>query len=92
MTDRQLVPLDAQPYNDVLFVDLAAPAEHLYELALRRQTALDDLLRILELHETRSVLVHETARVASALAPLIGEARQLYELAQERIEASKSGA
>ena len=84
MPDRKLVPLQSQAFDGVLYVDLSAPAEHLYDVAERRLNALEDLLRVLEVHEGHDVLVHETARVASALVPQVGEARQLYELARKR--------
>ncbi|MED5610033.1 MULTISPECIES: hypothetical protein [Pseudomonas] len=92
MPDRKLVPLQAQAYESVLYVDLSAPSEHLYEVAERRLNALEDLLRVLEVHEGHDVLVHETARVASALVPLVGEARQLYELARRRALEAPAGA
>jgi len=84
MADRRLVALQAQASEGVLYVDTAAPAEHIYDVAERRLNALEDLLRVLEVHDVGDVLVHETSRLASALAPLVGEARQLYELAREQ--------
>lgn len=83
MTDFQPIPLTAQPYGDVLFINAAAPAAHLREAALRRLTAVEDLLQLMEDDADRG-LIHATARLASALAPLVSEARQLYELALER--------
>ena len=82
MTERKLVPLYAQP-DPVFFIDSAIPANELSEAAARRLVAVEDMLRVLEYHQTDDVLIYETARLASALVPLVGEARQLYELALE---------
>ncbi|SDJ59076.1 hypothetical protein SAMN05216189_101969 [Pseudomonas delhiensis] len=86
MADRKLVPLHHQSFDDVLFVNTGAPAAHLYDAAVRRLAALEDLLHVLECHDGDDVLVQETSRLASALVPLAGEARHLYELAQLRLE------
>lgn len=83
MFEFQPIPLTAQPYDDVLFINAAAPADHLREAALRRLTAVEDLLQLMEDDADRG-LIHATARLASALAPLVSEARQLYELALEQ--------
>lgn len=88
MPEFRPIPLTAQPYDDVLFINSAAPAEHLREAALRRLTAVEDLLTLME-DDTDRGLVHATARLASALAPLVSEARQLYELALERPTAAR---
>lgn len=79
-----LVPLSpaTEPHDDVLFVDPNAPADHLHEAAARRLGALQDLLHMLEDCADEMPLTHLQARMASALAPLAAEARQLYELAQ----------
>ena len=66
MADRRLVALQAQASEGVLYVDTAAPAEHIYDVAERRLNALEDLLRVLEVHDVGDVLVHETSRLASA--------------------------
>lgn len=83
MPDFHPVPLTTQPYDDVLFVNASAPPGHLRETALRRLTTVEDILRLME-DDTGSGLIHATARLASALAPLVSEARQLYELALDR--------
>lgn len=88
MADPKLVPLHHQSFEDVLFVNAGAPAAHLYDAAARRLAALEDLLRVLECHDGDDVLVQETSRLASALVPMAGEARHLYELAQQRAERS----
>ncbi|MDN6859022.1 hypothetical protein QO207_20700 [Pseudomonas sp. CAN2814] len=77
------VPLTGQFGEEVLFINSLAPAEHLREAALRRLTAVEDLLQLIE-DDHDSGLIRATARLASALAPLVSEARQLYELALER--------
>ncbi|PJI50072.1 MAG: hypothetical protein CTR55_12205 [Pseudomonas sp.] len=77
------VPLTGQFGEEVLFINALAPAAHLREAALRRLTAVEDLLRLMEDDNDRGLL-HATSRFASALAPLASEARQLYELALER--------
>ncbi|WP_054909891.1 MULTISPECIES: hypothetical protein [unclassified Pseudomonas] len=77
------VPLTGQFGEEVLFINALAPAEHLREVALRRITAVENLLQLME-DDSDSGLIHATARLASALAPLVSEARQLYELALER--------
>lgn len=81
MADLKLVPVNCQPYDDVLFINAAAPAEHLFEAANRRLQALEDLLHVLECHDVPDALLQETARLAWALAPLASDARQLYQLA-----------
>ncbi|MCJ1885860.1 hypothetical protein LNN38_13480 [Pseudomonas sp. LA21] len=83
MPDFHPVPLTTQPYDDVLFVNASASSDHLRETALRRLTAVEDVLRLME-DDTDRGLIHATARLASALAPLVSEARQLYELALDR--------
>lgn len=83
MPDFRPVPLTFQPYDDVLFVNASAPPDHLHETALRRLSAVEDVLRLME-DDTDRGLIHATARLASALAPLVSEARQLYELALDR--------
>ena len=82
MLELQLVPLATQPGEGVFFINALAPPQQLHEAALRRLTAVEDLLRLMEDDADRG-LIHATARFASALAPLVGEARQLYELALE---------
>lgn len=82
MPDFRPIPLTHQPYEDVLFINAAASVDHLREAALRRLTAVEDLLQLMEDDADRGLL-HATARLASALAPLVSEARQLYELALE---------
>ncbi|WP_325436822.1 hypothetical protein [Pseudomonas nitroreducens] len=77
------VPWTGQFGEEVLFINALAPAEHLREVALRRITAVENLLQLME-DDSDSGLIHATARLASALAPLVSEARQLYELALER--------
>lgn len=77
------VPLTGQFGEEVLFINALAPAEHLREVALRRITAVENLLQLME-DDSDSGLIHATAGLASALAPLVSEARQLYELALER--------
>jgi hypothetical protein len=77
------IPLTGQFGEEVLFINSLAPAKHLREAALRRLTAVEDLLQLLEVDHDSS-LICATARLASALAPLVSEARQLYELALER--------
>jgi hypothetical protein len=77
------VPLTGQFGEEVLFINSLAPAAHLREAALRRLTAVEDLLQLMEDDSDRGLL-QATARLASALAPLVSEARQLYELALER--------
>ncbi|EMM7970733.1 hypothetical protein [Pseudomonas aeruginosa] len=84
MADNRLVVLLAQASEGVLYVDTAAPAEYIYDVAERRLNALVNLLRVLDVHDVGDVLVHQTPRLASALVPLVGEARQLYELAREK--------
>ncbi|MED5609055.1 MULTISPECIES: hypothetical protein [Pseudomonas] len=83
MPEAKLEPLQHQSYEDVLFVNPNAPANHLFEAAESRLSRLEDMLRVLENHEGSDVLVMETARIASALAPLAGEAKQLYALAHQ---------
>jgi len=83
MPDLKLIPLRHQPFEDVLFINAAASAEHLFEAASRRLQALEDLLQVLENHDSAESLLQETARLAWALAPLASEARQLYEAAQQ---------
>ena len=77
------VPWTGQFGEEVLFINALAPAEHLREVALSRITAVENLLQLME-DDSDSGLIHATARLASALAPLVSEARQLYELALER--------
>jgi len=77
------VPLYSEPGNDVLFFNALAPTEQLRDAALRRLTAVEDLLRLMEDDSDRG-LIHATSRLAAALVPLVSEARQLYELALER--------
>ncbi|MCP1647873.1 hypothetical protein N7414_10465 [Pseudomonas sp. GD04087] len=77
------VPLTGQCGEEVLFINALAPVAHLREAALRRMTAVEDLLQLMQNDSDRG-LVQATARLASALAPLASEARQLYELALER--------
>lgn len=77
------VPLAGQFGEEVLFINALAPVAHLREAALRRITAVEDLLQLME-DDSDSGLIRATARFASALAPLVSEARQLYELALER--------
>ncbi|WP_152223985.1 hypothetical protein [Pseudomonas sp. SCB32] len=83
MPDFRPIPLTTQPHDDVLFVNASSPPDHLHETALRRLTAVEDILRLME-DDTDRGLIHATARLASALAPLVSEARQLYELALDR--------
>ncbi|MDU4255193.1 hypothetical protein [Pseudomonas sp.] len=82
---REFLPvaLTGQFGEEVLFINALAPVEHLREAALRRITAVEDLLQLME-DDSDSGLIRATARFASALAPLVSEARQLYELALER--------
>ena len=77
----------AQPHDDVLFVNAEAPADHLFETAARRLSAVEDLLCLLE-HSPDRGLVDEVARLASALMPPISEARYLIELALQRRDAA----
>lgn len=79
-----LIPLSpaTEPHDDVLYVNPNAPSDHLHEAAVRRLSALEDLLHMLEDSADEMPLTHLQARMASALAPLAAEARQLYELAQ----------
>jgi len=77
------IPLSSEPGNEVLFINALAPAAELRDAAVRRLTAVEDLLQLMEDDSDRG-LVHATARLASALVPLVSEARQLYELALER--------
>lgn len=83
MPDLKLIPLRHQPFEDVLFINAAASAEHLFEAAARRLQALEELLNVLANHDGSESLLEETARLAWALAPLASEARQLYEVAQQ---------
>jgi len=83
MSEFLPVPLEFRPYEDVVFFNALASVEQLREAALLRMTAVEDLLCLLEDDSDRG-LINATARLASALAPLVSEARQLYELALER--------
>jgi hypothetical protein len=79
-----LIPLSpaTEPHDDVLYVNPNAPADHLHEAAVRRLSALEDLLHMLEDSADEMPLTHLQARMAAALAPGAADARQLYELAQ----------
>lgn len=84
MSDLQPLTNLAQPHDDVLFVDAGAPAQHLFEAAERRLAALEDLLCLLADCPDEMPLVQGQARLVSALLPMAAEARQLYQLAQDR--------
>lgn len=84
MADLQPLTNLAQPHDDVLFVDAGAPAQHLFEAAERRLVALEDLLCLLADCPDEMPLVQGQARLVSALLPMAAEARQLYQLAQDR--------
>lgn len=83
MNNLQLIPLASYPGDEVFFINALANPQLLRDAALRRLTAVEDLLRLLE-DDTDHGLFHATARLASALVPLVCEARQLYELALDR--------
>ncbi|SDJ16158.1 hypothetical protein SAMN05216189_101382 [Pseudomonas delhiensis] len=84
MSDLQPLTSLAQLHDDVLFVDAGAPAQHLFEAAERRLVALEDLLCLLADCPDEMPLVQGQARLVSALLPMAAEARQLYQLAQDR--------
>lgn len=86
MTDFKPLPLSAQPYGDVLFVNARAPASHLFEAASQRMAALGDLLLILENGAQGEVLPQETSRLASALGLLLADAQTLHEAAYRRVQ------
>ncbi|WP_447745457.1 hypothetical protein [Pseudomonas nicosulfuronedens] len=90
MSEFLPVPLESRPYEDVMFINALASVEQLREAALRRLTAVEDLLCLLE-DDTDPGLIRATARLATALSPLVSEARQLYELALERPERKLGG-
>ncbi|QEY75309.1 hypothetical protein [Pseudomonas denitrificans (nom. rej.)] len=77
------VPLESRPYEDVMFINALASVEQLRDAALRRLTAVEDLLCLLE-DDSDPGMIRATSRLASALSPLVSEARQLYELALDR--------
>jgi hypothetical protein len=79
MPDFFPLPIESRPYERVMFINAVAPVEQLREAALQRLAAVEDLLCLLEDNGD-----HATARLASALAPLVSEARQLCELALDR--------
>lgn len=83
MADHKLQALRQQCYEGVLYVNPSAPTENLFGVAERRLKALEDILCVLENHNDEHPLVLETSRIAAALAPLAGEALQLFTLAQE---------
>lgn len=83
MTEFLPVPLESRPYEDVMFINALASVEQLRDAALRRLTAVEDLLCLLE-DDSDPGLIRATSRLASALSPLVSEARQLYELALDR--------
>jgi hypothetical protein len=66
-----------------MFINALASIEQLRDAALRRLTAVEDLLCLLE-DDSDPGLIRATSRLASALSPLVSEARQLYELALDR--------
>jgi len=91
MPEFLAVPLESRPYEDVMFINALASVEQLRDAALRRLTAVEDLLCLLE-DDADPGLVLATSRLASALSPLVSEARQLYELALDRpTEERRSG-
>lgn len=83
MTEFLPVPQESRPYEDVMFINALASVEALRDAALRRLTAVEDLLCLLE-DDSDPGLIRATSRLASALSPLVSEARQLYELALDR--------
>jgi hypothetical protein len=83
MSEFLPVPLESRPYEDVMFINALAPAEQLRDAALRRLTAVEDLLCLLE-DDSDPGLIRAVSRLAAALSPLVSEARQLYELALDR--------
>ncbi|MBD9517859.1 MULTISPECIES: hypothetical protein [unclassified Pseudomonas] len=83
MTEFLPVPLESRPYEDVMFINALASIEQLRDAALRRLTAVEDLLSLLE-DDSDPGLIRATSRLASALLPLVSEARQLYELSLDR--------
>lgn len=83
MPEFLAVPLESRPYEDVMLINALASVEALRDAALRRLTAVEDLLCLLE-DDSDPGLVRATSRLASALSPLVSEARQLYELALDR--------
>lgn len=83
MTEFLPVPLEYRPYEDVMFINALASVEALRDAALRRLTAVEDLLCLLE-DDSDPGLIRATSRLATALSPLVSEARQLYELALDR--------
>ncbi|WP_271411079.1 hypothetical protein [Pseudomonas sp. Q1-7] len=84
MNDFKPLTTSSQPYDDVLFINAAAPAAHLFEAANQRMAALGDLLQILESGSRGDVLAQETARLASALGLLLADAQTLHEVAFQR--------
>ncbi|MCP8465502.1 hypothetical protein NK553_16260 [Pseudomonas sp. ZM23] len=90
MAERHPIPLIAQPHDDVLLVNPQASVDHLYDTAARRLNAVEDLLRLLE-SKPDCALVDEVARLASALAPLLSESRQLFELALDQHSRKSAG-
>ncbi|OWP48045.1 hypothetical protein [Pseudomonas nitroreducens] len=83
MTEFLPTPLESRPYEDVMFINALASVEALRDAALRRLTAVEDLLCLLE-DDSDPGLIRATSRLATALSPLVSEARQLYELALDR--------
>ena len=63
-----LIPLSpaTEPHDDVLYVNPNAPADHLHEAAVRRLSALEDLLHMLEDSADEMPLTHLQARMAAA--------------------------
>lgn len=73
----------SRPHDDVLFINVATPADHPPQAAPGRLAAVEDLLRQPE-GGTDGALFRATAHLASALAPRMSEARQFYERALDR--------
>ncbi|WP_342244942.1 hypothetical protein [Pseudomonas sp. OTU5201] len=89
VTDFTPLSLSSQPYGDVLYVNIQAPSNHLFEAANQRMAALGDLLRILESGNGNNVLPQESARLASALGLLLADAQALHEAAYHRARADE---
>ncbi|MEL7939501.1 hypothetical protein [Pseudomonas delhiensis] len=88
-----MIPLTtlSQPHEDVLYVNLQAPVEHLMGTAERRLESLSVLLRLLEDSADEMPMPAGVARLSASLAPLLEEARQLYDLAERKARQEQAG-
>ncbi|MFC5695322.1 hypothetical protein ACFPU0_07070 [Pseudomonas sp. GCM10022186] len=77
-------PLPSQPYDDVMFFNPRACADHLFETAQQRMHAVLDLVQMIEQSESPGMVRREAARLSFVIGLLLDDARSLYEAAHER--------